>query len=45
LLPELVLDSANFVKVKEAIKSGKFTMEQVESKYKLSKEVKEAINE
>jgi hypothetical protein len=45
LLPELVLDSANFVKVKEAMKSGKFTMEQVESKYKLSKEVKEAINE
>ena len=45
LLPELVLDSANFVKVKEAIKSGKFTMEQVESKYKLSPEVKEAINE
>jgi len=45
LLPELVLDSANFVKVKEAIKSGKFTMEQVESKYKLSTEVKEAINE
>ena len=45
LLPELVLDSANFVKVKEAIKSGKFTIEQVESKYKLSKEVKEAINE
>jgi hypothetical protein len=45
LLPELVLDSPNFVKVKEAIKSGKFTMEQVESKYKLSPEVKEAINE
>ena len=45
LLPELVLDSANFVKVKEAIKSGKFTIEQVESTYKLSKEVKEAINE
>ena len=45
LLPELVLDSPNFVKVKEAIKSGKFTMEQVESKYKLTAEVKEAINE
>ncbi len=45
LLPELVLDSPNFVKVKEAIKSGKFTIEQVESKYKLSNEVKEAINE
>jgi len=43
LLPELVLDSANFVKVKEAIKSGKFTMEQVESKYKISQEVKDAI--
>jgi hypothetical protein len=43
LLPELVLDSPNFVKVKEAIKSGKATIEQVETKYKLSKEVKDAI--
>ena len=43
LLPELVLDSPNFVKVKEAIASGKFTIEQVQSKYKLSEEVKNAI--
>ena len=43
LLPELVLDSPNFIKVKDAIKSGKATIEQVESKYKLSKEVKDAI--
>ena len=43
LLPELVLDSPNFIKVKDAIKSGKATIEQVETKYKLSKEVKDAI--
>ena len=42
-LPELTLDSPNFIKVKEAIQSGKATIEQVESKYKLSKEVRDAI--
>lgn len=42
-LPELTLDSPNFIKVKDAIKNGKATIEQVESKYKLSKEVKDAI--
>lgn len=42
-LPELTLDSPNFIKVKDAIKNGKATMEQVESKYKLSKEVRDAI--
>ena len=42
-LPELVLDSPNFIKVKDAIKNGKATIEQVETKYKLSKEVKDAI--
>ena len=42
-LPELILDSPNFIKVKDAIKNGKATIEQVESKYKLSKEVKDAI--
>jgi hypothetical protein len=42
-LPELTLDSPNFIKVKDAITSGKATIEQVESKYKLSKEVKDAI--
>ena len=42
-LPELVLDSPNFIKVKDAITSGKATIEQVETKYKLSKEVKDAI--
>ena len=42
-LPELTLDSPNFIKVKDAIKSGKATMEQVESKYKLSEEVRNAI--
>jgi hypothetical protein len=42
-LPELTLDSPNFIKVKDAITSGKATIEQVESKYKLSKEVRDAI--
>jgi hypothetical protein len=42
-LPELILDSPNFIKVKEAITSGKATIEQVETKYKLSKEVRDAI--
>jgi len=42
-LPELTLDSPNFIKVKEAIQSGKATIEQVETKYKLSKEVRDAI--
>ena len=42
-LPELVLDSPNFIKVKDAITSGKATIEQVETKYKLSKEVRDAI--
>ena len=42
-LPDLVLDSPNFIKVKDAIKNGKATIEQVETKYKLSKEVKDAI--
>ena len=42
-LPELTLDSPNFIKVKDAITSGKATIEQVETKYKLSKEVKDAI--
>lgn len=42
-LPELTLDSPNFIKVKDAIKNGKATIEQVESKYKLSKEVRDAI--
>lgn len=42
-LPELTLDSPNFIKVKDAIKNGKATIEQVETKYKLSKEVKDAI--
>ena len=43
LLPELVLDSPNFIKVKDAIKSGKATIEQVETKYKVSEEVRNAI--
>lgn len=43
VLPELILDSPNFIKVKEAIKSGKATIEQVETKYILGKEVKDAI--
>ena len=42
-LPELTLDSPNFIKVKDAIKNGKATMEQVETKYKLSEEVRNAI--
>lgn len=42
-LPELILDSPNFIKVKDAITNGKATIEQVETKYKLSKEVKDAI--
>ena len=42
-LPELTLDSPNFIKVKDAITSGKATIEQVETKYKLSKEVRDAI--
>jgi len=42
-LPDLILDSANFIKVKDAITNGKATIEQVETKYKLSKEVKDAI--
>jgi hypothetical protein len=42
-LPELILDSPNFIKVKDAIQSGKATIDQVESKYKLSKEVRDAI--
>jgi hypothetical protein len=42
-LPDLILDSPNFIKVKDAITSGKATIEQVETKYKLSKEVKDAI--
>ena len=42
-LPELTLDSPNFIKVKDAIKNGKATIEQVESKYKLSEEVRNAI--
>lgn len=42
-LPDLILDSPNFIKVKDAIKNGKATIEQVETKYKLSKEVKDAI--
>lgn len=42
-LPELTLNSPNFIKVKDAITSGKATIEQVETKYKLSKEVRDAI--
>ena len=42
-LPDLILDSPNFIKVKDAITSGKATIEQVETKYKLSKEVRDAI--
>lgn len=42
-LPELTLDSPNFIKVKDAITSGKATIEQVETKYKLSEEVRNAI--
>jgi hypothetical protein len=42
-LPELTLDSPNFIKVKDAIQSGKATIEQVETKYKLSEEVRNAI--
>jgi hypothetical protein len=42
-LPELTLDSPNFIKVKDAIKNGKATIEQVETKYKLSEEVRNAI--
>jgi len=42
-LPDLILDSPNFIKVKDAITNGKATIEQVETKYKLSKEVKDAI--
>jgi hypothetical protein len=41
--PILILDSANFIKVKDAITNGKATIEQVETKYKLSKEVRDAI--
>jgi hypothetical protein len=43
ILPELTLDSPNFIKVKDAIKNGKATIEQVETKYKLSEEVRNAI--
>jgi len=42
-LPDLILDSPNFIKVKDAITNGKATIEQVETKYKLSKEVRDAI--
>ena len=35
-LPDLILDSPNFIKVKDAITNGKATIEQVETKYKLS---------
>ena len=40
--PVLVLDSENFVKVKEAYKKG-YTMEQIKTKYSLSKQVEDAI--
>jgi hypothetical protein len=43
VLPDLIIDSVNFIKVKEALSTGKFTIEQVESKYNLTKEVKDAI--
>lgn len=40
--PILVLDSENFIKVKEAYKKG-YTMEQIKTKYSLSKQVEDAI--
>ena len=43
-LPNLSIGTANFDKVKEAIKSGKATIDQVKTKYTLTKEVEEAIN-
>ncbi len=41
-LPELILNSDNFNKVKEALTNG-FTIEQVKAKYSLSKEVEDAL--
>jgi len=42
VLPELVLGSDNFNKVKEALANG-YTMEQVKAKYSLSKETEDAL--
>ena len=44
-LPVLVLDSPNYIKVKEAIKNKAATIEQVKTKYSLTKEVEDKINE
>lgn len=41
-LPELVLNSENFKKCKEAMLTG-YTLEQIKSKYSLSKEVENAL--
>lgn len=42
-LPELVAGSENFVKCKDAIKSGQFTIEQVKRKYSVSADVEAAL--
>lgn len=41
--PNLILNSENFTKCKEAIKSGNFTIEQIKLKYTLTAEVEAAL--
>jgi len=43
-LPELIKDSENFTNCKAAIDSKKFTIEQIKSKYSVSKSVEDALN-
>lgn len=44
-LQPIEIGSELFVKMKDAVKSGKYTIEQIEKKYTLTDEVKEALNE
>jgi hypothetical protein len=44
-LPELLLGSENFKNCHKAILSGQFTIEQIKTKYKITKEVEEKLNE
>jgi len=42
-LQPIEIDSELFTKMKEAVKSGKYTIEQIEKKYTLTDDVKEAL--
>jgi hypothetical protein len=44
-LQPIDINSDLFVKMKEAVASGKYTIEQIEKKYTLTNEAKEALNE